>query len=177
MSKRIKPAPEIKEIKKGKQGNKPIITIDKIKKFAPMCHGNVSNIAKNIGVVPASLYQFLSDYPELKTWIRSFKESFHDEVEDIMEQMIRDRCIPIIIFYAKTQMRNRGYNERIELTDGDGNPLQQPMTINYILPPLPKDKKEYDPLKEVMPPVDSIAKAVQKFKETEEETDASSEEN
>lgn len=173
MTRHIKPAPEIKVKQKGKQGNKPIITIDKIKKLTPESKGNVSNIAKALGVAPSSLYQFLSDYPELKKWIRSFKEAFHDEVEDIMEQMIRERCVPIIIFYAKTQMRNRGYNERIELTDGDGNPLQQPMTINYILPPLPKGKKEYDPLKEVMPKTDSTAKAVQKYKET----DGSTEEN
>jgi predicted transcriptional regulator len=163
------------ERKKNKPGAGRVAVISEeiVRQLMPKSFGNVSNIARQLNVTPSALYMFLSDKPELKAEIRAFKEEFHDEVEDIIEELIRSRNVPIIMFYARTQMRNRGYNERVEITDANGNQLQQPLTINYILPPLPKGTKEYDPYKEVMPHYQNHKNIIQEYKR-EKENDSKS---
>ena len=55
--------------------------------------------------------------------VARIKEEQKDFVESKMLQAIKADNVTLMIFYAKTQMKDRGYVERTELTGAEGKDL------------------------------------------------------
>jgi hypothetical protein len=66
----------------------------------------------------------INTYPTVKEALDDAKEEMKDFTESKIYQGINEGNTALIIFYAKTQMKDRGYVERQETTGKDGGPIE-----------------------------------------------------
>ncbi len=85
--------------------------------------GIVSVACKRIGIVRSTHYEWYKNDPEYKEAVDDIKEYRNDFVESMIIKKIKDGDTTMTIFYAKTQMKERGYSERVEVTGADGKDL------------------------------------------------------
>lgn len=69
---------------------------------------------------------------EIANAFKEEKESTKDIVEDAFFEQVKNGNLTAIIFFLKTQCKDRGYSERRELTGQDGTPLQMGEVKVYI---------------------------------------------
>lgn len=86
--------------------------------------GFVSTIANRLGCQRTYIYKLLEKYPTAKEALENEREGNKDFVEGKLMQQIDAGNITAIIFYLKTQGKDRGYIERQEVTGADGGQLQ-----------------------------------------------------
>lgn len=87
--------------------------------------GFVSTIAKNLGCSRMHVYRLIEKYPTAKEALVNEREGVKDFVEGKLIQQVDAGNITAIIFYLKTQAKDRGYIERQEITGADGKALFQ----------------------------------------------------
>lgn len=87
--------------------------------------GFVSTIAKNLGCSRMHVYRLIEKYPTAKEALINEREGVKDFVEGKLIQQVDAGNITAIIFYLKTQAKDRGYIERQEITGADGKALFQ----------------------------------------------------
>lgn len=82
---------------------------------------NVS--CREVGIAPSTHRKWMQEDPE-------YRESFGyilglkgDSVENKLDEKIEEGDLTAIIFYCKTKLKNRGFNERTEITGANGEPL------------------------------------------------------
>jgi hypothetical protein len=80
-----------------------------------------AQIATVLGVRPRTLRNYKARWKTVAVALEDLREDRHDFVESKLMDAIENGNIAAIIFYAKTQMKDRGYVERQELTGADGN--------------------------------------------------------
>jgi len=85
--------------------------------------GNMSVIAKRLGVHRTTVEHYRDEWTTVKDEIYAGREKLKDAAENKIARKIIDGDTTMTIFYAKTQMRDRGYIERQEITGADGAPL------------------------------------------------------
>jgi hypothetical protein len=85
--------------------------------------GNVTAIAKRLGVERQTVYGYMERWASVRQAVEDEREKRKDFVEDRMMKRIMEGSDTMIIFFAKTQMKDRGFVERQELTGADGGPL------------------------------------------------------
>ncbi len=93
---------------------------DKVVQSVKKNRGVVSKIADDLNVTTQTVYNYRNRYKTVEDALADQKNRRDDFVETKLWQMIRDNNITAIIFYAKTQMKHRGYVERQEVTGADG---------------------------------------------------------
>jgi len=77
--------------------------------------GIICNAAHTLGISRVTLKEWIDKEPKLhKAW-RDSKEVLNDQVESQLIKNIKDGKETSIIWYMKTQMRDRGYAEQIEI--------------------------------------------------------------
>ena len=91
--------------------------------------GNITAIAKRLGVSRPTIYNYINHWKTVKDAIHDAREEKKDFVEDRMFKRIMEGSDVMMIFYAKTQMKDRGYIERQEISGG-GKPQE---IINYTV--------------------------------------------
>ncbi len=69
-------------------------------------------------------YNKLKEYPTVQAKVDEIREKRTDYVESRMMKLIDDLNPTMIIFYLKTQAKNRGYVERQEVTGADSSPIE-----------------------------------------------------
>jgi len=74
-------------------------------------------------------YKKLKEYPTVQAKVDEIREKRTDYVESKMMKLIDDLNPTMIIFYLKTQAKDRGYVDRHEVTGADGG------AINVIIKP------------------------------------------
>lgn len=74
--------------------------------------GNASVVAKRLGVSRQTIHNYLNTWKTAKEAMEEARQTFGDFVEGKMAEEIMKGNTAMIIFYAKTQMKNRGYVER-----------------------------------------------------------------
>ena len=91
----------------------------------PDTRGNISKIAEKVGCSRPTVYKAMKDWSTVADAIKEEKERFKDQMETTIEQKCLDGDTTMMIFYAKTQMRDRGYAEKSEMdiTSG-GKPIK-----------------------------------------------------
>ena len=85
--------------------------------------GVISVIQSRLGCARQTVYNLMERYPTVKQARDDEKEALKDYAESKLFQQISKDNMTAIIFYLKTQARDRGYIERQEVTGIDGSPL------------------------------------------------------
>ena len=92
----------------------------------------LKNAAKKLGVARSTVYVAKDTWPELAAAIVEERE----KVADMVEQRILEQCqqgnMTALIWYSKTQMKNRGYVERQEVTGKDGGPIKHEVDVDEL---------------------------------------------
>jgi hypothetical protein len=83
--------------------------------------GNVMTIAARLDVHRTTIYQYAKDWASVADAIKEGRELRKDLVEDKMFRRIMEGSDVMMIFFAKTQMKDRGYVERQEITASNLN--------------------------------------------------------
>lgn len=90
--------------------------------------GYVSKAADYLGCHVTTVYDYMNRYDTVKDAVKQVREKRHDFVENAIMRAIKADNVTAMIFYAKTQMKDRGYVERQEVTGADGKPIP----IQYV---------------------------------------------
>lgn len=90
-------------------------------------------LAQNSGIVASSCracnisrmtyYRWYNEDPDFRERCDDIKELQKDFAESLILKKMKEGDTTMIIFYAKTQMKDRGYTERQEITGRDGEDL------------------------------------------------------
>ena len=98
--------------------------------------GIVRPACRLTGVSHSTFYRWYNEDPEFHDKVDDVKELQKDFAEALILKKIEDGDTSMLIFYAKTQMKDRGYTERKEIVGKDGESL------------VPKQKIDLDQLTE-----------------------------
>lgn len=89
--------------------------------------GNVSVIARRLGVSRGTVWNRCLESPRLMQALEDARESMIDNAESVLyKKVLAGEDTTALIFFLKTQGRNRGYVERVEqqVTGKDGGPME-----------------------------------------------------
>ncbi len=85
--------------------------------------GFLTVAADKLGCSRRTVYRYMRDYPTVQEALDDTREKRHDFVEGKLMAAINNDNIAAIIFYLKTQCKQRGYIERHEHTGAEGGPI------------------------------------------------------
>jgi hypothetical protein len=103
-------------IKKGPSHEELLAAIDDL-------HGNVAAIARRYRLSRRTIKRRCDRSPSLREALEDARETMKDNAESSLYSRILSGDITAIIFYLKTQAKDRGYIERVEHTGKDGAEL------------------------------------------------------
>lgn len=102
--------------------------LDSIKKDFPEIlkqhMGIISTTCKAAGISRATYYIWRDADPAFKEACMEAYEERKDFAESILLEKIREKDTPSVLFFLKTQAKDRGYVERVETTGKDGEALK-----------------------------------------------------
>lgn len=85
--------------------------------------GIVASACRACNISRMTYYRYYREDPDFKEKADDVKELLKDFAENLILKKMREGDTTMIIFYAKTQMKDRGYTERSEITGKDGKDL------------------------------------------------------
>jgi hypothetical protein len=107
------------------------ITSEQVVKAIEGSGGFVTQIGKRLGCSPRHVYRLLEKYQTAKDALFNERESMKDMAEGEMYKKIKGGDTTMIIFYLKTQAKDRGYVERKEWSGtDDAPPIKQEITLD-----------------------------------------------
>lgn len=112
--------------------NKPQFTAGEVIEALKKHQGLAALAAESLGVNVQTIYNYRDRYPTVAEAIAHLKEKRIDVVEGKLWSRINSDDTTAIIFFLKTQAKQRGYVERVEQTGADGAPIASKVTIEYI---------------------------------------------
>jgi len=99
----------------------------KAEKILPLIeeyNGNLSLVARKLGVSRTTVYKFMEDRPTIKQALSEAREKMVDNVESKLYSKALDGDTTAMIFFLKTQGKSRGYVERQEVTGAESAPIE-----------------------------------------------------
>lgn len=99
------------------------LTADKMIKAIGDNRGVISDVVRALGCSRSHFYVKLKQFPSVQQKLQDVREERHDHVESKMMEKIDAGDTTMIIFYLKTQCKDRGYVERQEVTGADNGPI------------------------------------------------------
>lgn len=87
------------------------------------CRGNITKASEMLGITRATLYRFIEENPELEVVRTEAREAMIDVAEDKLTVAVERGELKAVMFYLRTQGKERGYTERQEVTGKDGGAL------------------------------------------------------
>lgn len=87
--------------------------------------GIVASACRAANVSRMTYYRYYNEDPEFREKAEDVKELQKDFAESLILKKMKEGDTTMIIFYAKTQMKDRGYIERKEITGKDGESLMR----------------------------------------------------
>lgn len=88
--------------------------------------GNVAAIARHLGCNRSTVWNRCNESPTLMAALEDARQGMLDNAESVLYKKVLDGDMTAVIFFLKTQGRNRGYVERQEIT----TPKDDPFTID-----------------------------------------------
>ena len=85
---------------------------------------NISESAKIINISRSTHYEWLDKSDTYKKEFENVKETFNDNIESEIIKKALDGDNTMLIFYAKTKMKHRGYTEKQILVYEDIPPIK-----------------------------------------------------
>lgn len=101
--------------------------------------GVIAHAAKQVGIDRTTHYKWIEEDPEYKAAYNDLKEYKKDFIESKLIKLINEGDTAATIFAAKTQLKDRGYIERNEITGADGAALQPPVINISVVKPGPSE--------------------------------------
>lgn len=95
--------------------------------------GFVTVVARRLNCSVRHVYNLVAKYESVKDALFEERESMKDLAEGEIVKKIQAGETTMIIFYAKTQMKDRGYVERQEYTGKDGEPMKVDATWRTVV--------------------------------------------
>ena len=86
--------------------------------------GIVNNAAQALGCSRQTIYNAMERWPEVAQARKDEIETLKDVVEEKLIEQIMQGNMTAIIWFSKTQMKDRGYVERVESSGPDGGPIR-----------------------------------------------------
>lgn len=77
--------------------------------------GNISTMARRLGVSRKAIYEFIAKRPSLGQALQDAREAMIDNAESVLYKKVLEGSTPELLFFLKTQGRGRGYTERQEI--------------------------------------------------------------
>jgi len=97
--------------------------------------GIIAHAAQQVGINRTTHYLWIESDPEYKAAVADLKEYKKDFIESKLIKLINEGDTAATIFAAKTQLKDRGYVERSEITGADGGPVEMAaIAINIVQP-------------------------------------------
>jgi len=96
------------------------LAAEKITPLIEEYNGNLSLVARRLGVSRMTVYRFMENKPSIKLALTDAREKMVDNVESKLYSKALDGDTTAMIFFLKTQGKSRGYVERQEVTGADG---------------------------------------------------------
>lgn len=93
--------------------------------------GIVASACKAAGISRYTFYEWKKNDPEFAEKVEDIIELQKDFCEALILKKMKEGDTTMIIFYAKTKMKDRGFVERQEVTGADGNALVQPQSVDF----------------------------------------------
>jgi len=87
-------------------------------------YGVATVVAKRLGCHPNTIRNYARRHTEIETALRNEREIGKDFAESALFKQIAKGNITAIIFYLKTQAKDRGYIERSEITTPKDQPIE-----------------------------------------------------
>lgn len=75
------------------------------------CQGFLSATAKELKTTRKTLHEYINTFPEIQEALTDIRENRLDVAETALMQAIRNGNVTAIIFFLKTQGRDRGYSQ------------------------------------------------------------------
>ena len=100
------------------------VTADQAIAALTNAHGLISVAARQLGTSRKTLHQMINTMPTVKEARDDAREALKDFAESKIYEEIKAGNTVMLIFYAKTQMKDRGYVERQEHTGADGGTIK-----------------------------------------------------
>lgn len=85
--------------------------------------GLVATTCRKVGISRSTYYKWRKDDSQFADKADEVKELQKDAAEALILKKMKDGDTSMLIFYAKTQMKDRGYVERTEVVGKDGADL------------------------------------------------------
>ncbi len=98
--------------------------VSEIENILKTNHGNVAAVARHFGVSRGTIWNRINESTTLMAVLKDSREAMIDNVESRLYKNALDGDTASMIFFLKTQGRNRGYSERVEVTGADGGALR-----------------------------------------------------
>ena len=98
--------------------------VSEIENILKANHGNVAAVARHFGVNRATIWNRINESTTLMAVLKDSREAMIDNVESRLYKNALAGDTASMIFFLKTQGRNRGYSERVEVTGADGGALR-----------------------------------------------------
>lgn len=120
--------------------NTPKYTVEQVEEALRLSAGLLYGAAEKLRCAPSTVTNYVKRHKRLQRAIEEAKESTLDMAEAQLINLMQEGDRTAIIFYLKTQGKERGYIERQELTGAaDGDP------IHYVVeaPPLIEDYEQW----------------------------------
>ena len=95
--------------------------------------GIVYSACMKAGITRSTFYKWINEDNVFAEAVSDIKEQQKDFCESKILQKMQDGDSTMLIFYAKTQMRDRGYGDKREIVGKDGEALNTgPIVIEVI---------------------------------------------
>lgn len=99
------------------------LTAEKMIAAVEEAKGYVSKACQILKCSRQHFYVKLKNYPTVQQAMDEIRNKRHDFVESKLMNLIDQENVTAIIFYLKTQCKDRGYVERQEVTGADGGSI------------------------------------------------------
>ena len=86
--------------------------------------GNVTHACKEAGISRSQFYKWINEDPAFAASCEEVKDVALDFAESALLKQIKEGNVTAIIFYLKTQGKQRGYVERMEATGENGKSIE-----------------------------------------------------
>ena len=90
--------------------------------------GNVSKACEAVGISRGHFYEWVKEDEAFAQSLKDVREKTVDIAETALQKLIQEGNPTAIIFFLKTQAKDRGYREGMEHTGADGKDLFPPMS-------------------------------------------------
>lgn len=99
------------------------ITVADVLPLVEPTKGNIAHIARQLGCNRSTIWNRCNESPTLMQALQDAREAMLDNAESMLYKKVLEGSTIELLFFLKTQGRNRGYVERQELAGVPNQPL------------------------------------------------------